>query len=162
MASNLGASDLDETRLAVWRGFLEAHATVTRKLERDLMEQVGVPLTWYDVLVHLSESPQGSLRHQVLADSLVLSPSGVTRLVDRMVDAGLVCREASPDDRRVSYVVLTPKGRATLDRAGPGHIQSVVEHFACHLRGPEIASLASFFTRLLEEKPPPPIEREAL
>jgi len=153
MASNVGSPNLDETRLAVWRGFLEAHATVTRKLERDLMAQVGIPLTWYDVLVHLSESPQESLRHQVLADSLLLSRSGVTRLVDRMAQAGLVCREASPEDRRVSYVVLTPEGRATLDRAGPGHIQSVVEHFARHLKDSETAALRSFFTRLLEEDP---------
>lgn len=154
-------SDLDEAQLAVWRGFLEAHATVIRKLERDLMDQAGVPLTWYDVLVHLFEAPQGRLRHQVLADSLLLSRSGVTRLVDRMVDAGLVCREASAEDRRVSYVCLTPEGRATLDRAGPGHIHSVAEHFARHLRGPETAALASFFTRLLEEGPPSPIEHEA-
>ncbi|MCH7712586.1 MAG: MarR family transcriptional regulator [Chloroflexi bacterium] len=146
--------ELDEARLAVWRRFLEAHATVIRKLERDLMDQAGVPLSWYDVLVHLSEAPAGSLRHQVLADSLLLSRSGVTRLVDRMVDAGLVCREASAEDRRVSYVVLTEKGRDTLDRAGPGHIHSVVEHFARHLRGPETAALDSFFTRLLEEDPP--------
>ena len=158
--SNLEAAELDDARLAVWRGFLEAHSTVIRKLERDLMEQAGVPLTWYDVLVHLSEAPQGRLRHQVLADSLVLSRSGVTRLVDRMVDGGLVCREASAEDRRVSYVVLTREGCDTLDRAGPGHIRSVVEHFARHLRSPETAALASFFTRLLEEKPPPLIERE--
>ena len=70
-----------------------------------------------------------------------------------MVDAGLVCREASSNDRRVSYVVLTGTGRSTLDKAGPGHIQSVVEHFARHLRGPETAALASFFSRLLEEPP---------
>ena len=146
-------SELNEAQLAVWRGFLEAHSMVTRKLERDLMEQVEIPLTWYDLLVHLSEAGQGRLRHQVLADSLLLSRSGVTRLVDRMVDAGLVCREASSNDRRVSYVVLTGAGRSTLDKAGPGHIQSVVEHFARHLRGPETAALASFFSRLLEEPP---------
>ena len=150
------ASDLDERKLAVWRGFLEAHATVIRKLERDLMAQAGVPISWYDVLVHLSEAPQGRLRHQVLADSLVLSRSGITRLVDRMVDAGLVRREASTQDRRVSYVVLTGEGRAALDRAGPGHIHSVVEHFARHLKGSETAALDSFFTRLLAENPLPP------
>ncbi len=166
MTSNLEASDLDERKLAVWRGFLEAHATVIRKLERDLMAQAGVPISWYDVLVHLSEAPQGRLRHQVLADSLVLSRSGITRLVDRMVDAGLVRREGSTQDRRVSYVVLTPEGRAMLDRAGPGHIQSVVEHFARHLRGPEIASMKSFFTRLLashllDGNPSPPLDGEA-
>ncbi|PKB64310.1 MAG: hypothetical protein BZY80_03205 [SAR202 cluster bacterium Io17-Chloro-G2] len=155
------ASDLNDVQLAVWRGFLEAHSTVTRKLERDLLEHVGIPLTWYDVLVHLSEAPRGRLRHQVLADSLVLSRSGVTRLVDRMVNAGLVQREASTDDRRVSYVMLTREGRTTLDRAGPGHIHSVVEHFARHLRGPETGALSSFFNRLLEEDSPPPVETGA-
>ncbi len=82
-------------------------------------------------------------------------------MVDRMVDAALVCREASAEDRRVSYVVLTEAGRDTLDRAGPGHIHSVVEHFARHLTGPGTAALASFFARLLEEKAPPSIEGEA-
>ena len=147
------AMEMDEAKMAVWRGFLETHATVIRKLERDLMEQAGVPISWYDVLVHLFESPEGRLRHQVLADSLLLSRSGVTRLVDRMADAGLVRREASAQDRRVSYVVLTPEGRDTLDRAGPGHIQSVVEHFARHLKGSETALLKSFFTRVLREVP---------
>lgn len=150
MTLNSGTSGLDEDRLTVWRGFLEAHSAVTRKLELDLMEQVGIPLTWYDVLVHLSEAGQEKLRHQVLADSLLLSRSGVTRLVDRMVKAGLVCREASAEDRRVSYVVLTLEGRSTLNRAGPGHIHSVVEHFGRHLRGSETAALNAFFTRLLE------------
>lgn len=153
MAANLEAPDLDEAQLVVWRGFLEAHATVIRKLERDLIDQAGVPLTWYDVLVHLSEAPRKRMRHQVLADSLLLSRSGVTRLVDRMVKAGLVQREASADDRRVSYVILTMEGRATLDRAGPGHIHSVAEHFGRHLRAPEIGALNSFFTRLLEQDP---------
>ncbi len=153
MTSNPRPSHLDEEQLAVWRGFLEAHAIVIRKLERDLLAQAGVLMSWYDVLVHLSEAPHGRLRHQVLADSLVLSRSGVTRLVDRMVDAGLVCREASAEDRRVSYVVLTQEGRATLDRAWPGHVHSVVEHFARHLKGPETAALAAFFTRLLERGP---------
>lgn len=152
-------SGLDAARLSVWRGFLEAHATVIRKLEHDLLEHAGVPITWYDVLVHLSESPQGRLPHQVLADSLLLSRSGVTRLVDRMVDAGLVCREASERDRRVSYVVLTQEGRALLDRAGPGHIQSVVRHFARHLKGREVATLESFFSRLLERDEAPPFDR---
>ena len=73
MTINREPSDLDDAQLAVWRGFLEAHSMVTRKLERDLMEQAGVPLTWYDVLVHLSEAPRGRLRHQVLADSLLFS-----------------------------------------------------------------------------------------
>ena len=112
------------------------------------MDQAGVPATWYDVLVHLSEAPQVRLPHQVLADSLLLSRSGVTRLVDRMAEADLVCREGSAEDRRVSYVVLTPGGRALLDKAGPGHIESVVTHFASHLKTSEMPALRSFFARL--------------
>ena len=144
---------IDAERLAAWEGLIRTVGDLLKTFDRELEDSEGIPLTWYDVLVHLSESPQESLRHQVLADSLLLSRSGVTRLVDRMAQAGLVCREASPEDRRVSYVVLAPEGRATLDRAGPGHIQSVVEHFARHLKDSETAALRSFFTRLLEEDP---------
>jgi len=144
---------IDAERLAAWEGLIRTVGDLLKTFDRELEDSEGIPLTWYDVLVHLSESPQESLRHQVLADSLLLSRSGVTRLVDRMAQAGLVCREAAPEDRRVSYVVLTPEGRATLDRAGPGHIQSVVEHFARHLKDSETAALRSFLTSLLEEDP---------
>ena len=96
--------------LAAWRAFLDAHAALVAVLERELLEERDLPLTFYDVLVQLSEAG-GRMRMSDLAGSLLLSRSGVTRLVDRMADAGYVAREACASDGRGFYAVLTPAGR---------------------------------------------------
>ena len=144
--------NLDQEQLAAWRGFLEAHSAVIRALEREMQEEQGLPLTWYDVLVHLSEAPGRQLAHKALAESVLLSRSGITRLVDRMVAAGLVRREPSPDDRRVSHVVMTEEGWGALRRAAPGHVRGVVEHFARHINIEDVPALQSFFSRVLQGK----------
>ncbi len=144
------AVSLDQEKLAAWRAFLEAHSTVIKALEREMQEGQGLPLTWYDVLVHLSEAPGRRLAHKALAESVVLSRSGITRLVDRMVAAGLVRREPSPDDRRVSHVVMTEEGQGALRWAAPGHIRGVVEHFSRHLGIDDVSVLQSFLSRVLE------------
>lgn len=134
----------------MWRAFLEAHSTVLRALEREMREEQGLSLTWYDVLVHLSEAPGERLPHNVLAESVVLSRSGITRLVDRMVAAGLVRREPSPDDRRVSQVVMTEEGRGVLHQAVPGHLRGIAEHFTGHLNTEDVPVFQSFFARVLQ------------
>ena len=141
---------LDQEKLAAWRAFLEAHSTVIKALEREMQEGQGLPLTWSDVLVHLSEAPGRRLAHKALAESVVLSRSGITRLVDRMVAAGLVRREPSPDDRRVSHVVMTEEGQSALRWAAPGHIRGVVAHFSRHLGIDDVSVLQSFLSRVLE------------
>ena len=110
-------------------------------------------LTWYDVLIHLSEASESRLQHQALAGSLLLSRSGVTRLVDRMAKAGLVRREASPEDRRASYVVMTPQGRDALDRASPVHVRGIVQHFTRYLDSEDASALQKFFSRVLQGEP---------
>jgi len=90
------------------------------------------------------------MQHQALAGSLLLSRSGVTRLVDRMADAGLVCRESSPEDRRVSYVVMTQPGRDALDRASPGHMRGIAQHFVQYLEAGDVPLLQGFFSRVLD------------
>ena len=141
---------LNDEQLAAWRSFLEVHSAVIGALEREILEEEGFPLTWYEVLVHLSEAPERRLHHQVLAKSVLLSRSGVTRLVDRMVEAGLVAREPDPNDRRASYVAMTRNGEDTLKRAAPGHVRSVWKHFIRHLNAEEIPMLTSIFSRLLQ------------
>ena len=84
----------------VWEAFLRTQAAIVRRLEREMMETDGLPLPWYDVLIQLYATPEKRLRMQVLAESVVLSRSGVTRLIDRLEREGLVRREASPEDRR--------------------------------------------------------------
>jgi DNA-binding MarR family transcriptional regulator len=144
------ATTLDKRQLAVWRAFLEVQSTVIRALEREIQQEQGLPLTWYEVLVHLSEALGGRLRHQALAKSLLLSRSGVTRLVDRMAAAGLVRREPDPDDRRGSYVIITEAGKDALLRAAPGHSREVVQHFIRHLGAEDIQVLQSVFAKILQ------------
>ena len=112
-------SDLTETKLAAWRALLVAHAAAVGAIERELASADLVPLTWYDVLVALWEAPEHRLRLHELASAVVLSRSGLTRLVDRLEAAGLLRREACADDRRGSYAVLTEAGRAAQLRAWP-------------------------------------------
>ncbi len=129
---------LSADELAAWRSFLTAHAAVVEVLERELVEAHGMALADYDVLVQLTEADGGRLRMSELASSLLLSRSGATRLVDRMVRAGLVARERCPDDRRGAYAVVTDAGRAALADAWPTHAAGVSRWFAAAL-GPNDA-----------------------
>ncbi|MFN8557890.1 MAG: MarR family transcriptional regulator [Dehalococcoidia bacterium] len=131
----------DAARLAAWRAFLTAHAALTEALEAELRAERDLSLPWYDVLVQLSEAPAGAMRMQDLARSTLLSKSGLTRLVDRMEQAGLVERRPCPDDQRGRLAVLTTAGRAALRRAAPVHLRGVEEHFARHLTDAEVALL---------------------
>ena len=142
----------NETRhewLAAWRAMLEAHAEVTAALERDLLAGCGLPLAWYDVLAQLHDAPGRGLRMQELARAVLLSKSGLTRLVDRMEQAGLVVREPDPDDRRGTRTALTSAGRAALRRAAPVHVRGVQRHFARHLEGDEARVLLAACARIV-------------
>jgi DNA-binding MarR family transcriptional regulator len=115
--------------LAAWRTFLRAHAQVVRALERELEAATGMALTDYDVLAQLSLAPDRRLRMSELADALLLSRSGATRLVDRLVSDGLVERVSCEDDRRGQWASLTDAGRERLRAATPAHLRGVAAHF---------------------------------
>ena len=138
----------NETKLAAWRALLNAHPTAITAIERDLAARQLVPLTWYDVLVALSEAPEGRLRLRELASRVVLSRSGLTRLVDRLEAAGLLRREPVPTDRRGAYAVLTPAGEATLRRTWPIYARGIVEHFARHLDDAEARVVTAALERV--------------
>lgn len=127
--------------LAVWRRFLEAHARVVGALEAEFAAARRLPLAWYEVLVSLHESPGERLRMQDLARRVLCSRSGLTRLVDRMVDAGYVTREACPDDRRGTFAVLAPAGAQCVRDAHGVHLRGVQDHFARHLDAADVAAL---------------------
>ena len=93
-----------------------------RTLGRELEQSVGIPLVFFDVLIHVGAAPEARLTMSRLSADVALTTGGVTRLVDRMVDAGLVERQNCPSDRRSIHVVLTPEGRAVLDRAVAAHV----------------------------------------
>jgi DNA-binding MarR family transcriptional regulator len=128
--------ELDDEALATWRAFLNAHARVTRAIGRDLAA-AGLPdLGWYDLLWALYRRPGRSLRVNELADAVVLSPTAMSRFVDRVEAAGCVRREPDPADRRALQVVLTDEGVALLRRMWPIYSRGIEERFSAHLDSP--------------------------
>ena len=119
--------------LEAWRGLLFAHAKVLRALESDMTEQHGLPITWFDVLSRLSEAPNQRMRMHELEEASLFTRSGLTRLADRLEEAGLVRRERSPDDRRGVYVALTSLGIARIGEVWPDHVNSIEKHFGRYL-----------------------------
>ena len=129
---------------------MEAHSTVVKYLDRRMNEQHGLPLTWYDVLLQLSEGPDGRLRMGELAESVLLTRSGITRLVDRMIVAELVLREPCPGDRRGYYAVITPKGLDAIEKIGPDHSKDARESFLGHITDEEAAVMDQVFKKVLD------------
>ena len=134
---------------AAWRAFIEAHSVVTDALAHELEEARDLPLPWYDVLQQLSEAPDSELRMAELARSVLLSKSGLTRLVDRMEAAGLVERRPCYADGRGLLAAITATGRDALRRAAPVHVRGVEEHFARHLTETEARTLRTAFAKIL-------------
>jgi DNA-binding MarR family transcriptional regulator len=132
--------------LRAWRLYFESALAVIDVLGAELERDAGIPMRWYDALVHLEESPEG-VRMNELAERILYSKSGFTRVVDRMEDAGLVRRVRPDNDRRSIMVVLTDKGRETMERARIHHRHSIEQHFARHLSDTDIRAL----TRALEK-----------
>ena len=135
-------------RLDAWRAFLRAHAAVVGALETELDAERDLPLPWYDVLVSLSDAG-GRLRMQELADRVLFSRSGLTRLVDRMAAAGLVSRERCEDDRRGTFAVLTPGGMARLREAAGVHLRGIHDHFTRHLSDADVRALTGSLDKVL-------------
>lgn len=123
------APPLDAPELRAWRAFLLAQAAVLRALADDLDAEAGLPLAEYDALVNLAIAPGRRLRMSELADRLVISRSGVTRLVDRLEEQALVARSTCTPDGRGAYAVLTPAGLARVRVAVPIHLRHVTARF---------------------------------
>ena len=118
-----------DPRLAPWRAFLEAHARVTRRLDEELRAEHDLSLAEYETLLAIAWAPERRIRMRSLADSILLSKSGVTRLIDRLVSDGLVERTACSADARGAEAVLTETGRARLREASRTHLRGIEEHF---------------------------------
>jgi DNA-binding MarR family transcriptional regulator len=135
-------------RLAVWRTFLRTHTETVRRLERDLAERSDLPLSWYDVLLQLAEAPDHRLRMAELAARVLLSRSGLTRLVDRLQFDGLVTRAPYPGDARGTYTVLTAAGLDRLRNAAPVHLAGIREYWLSHFTDDELTQLGELLTRI--------------
>lgn len=140
---------LDRKQLRAWRTFITTHATVIDLIEHELAEAKQLPLSSYDVLLALVEAPNRRLRMHELAQAVVLSRSGLTRLVDRLEQEGLLRRDRSGPDRRATYAVLTLKGFRAFRRAWPIYAQGIAKHFARYLTDEELCTLNEAFRRVL-------------
>ena len=139
--------ELDAVESRAWQSFLIAHARVARRLEADLLARSHLPLAEFDVLMQLSLAEGQRLRMNELADRVVLSRAGITRLVDRLVADGSVARIKCASDARGAYAILTDPGGARLDQARPGHFEAVRRYFIQSFAKPELEALADLLDR---------------
>jgi DNA-binding MarR family transcriptional regulator len=141
---------LNDLELAAWAGFLRTYARLVRELDDELTAQHNLPLSSYDVLVQLADSPDGRLRMSHLADAVMLSRSGLTRLVARLADQGLIDRVDCERDARGAYAAITDEGRARLGEARETHLAGVHARFLGRLGEREQRQLAKLWARLGE------------
>ena len=135
-------------RLEAWVSFLRAHAAITRALNADLLSEHGLTLNDYEVLLHLSRAEDGMMRRVDLAESVLLTASGITRLLDGLERAGFVEKRSCKSDARVSYAKLTPAGSAKLAAAAQTHVAGIEELFTGRFSAEEIATLGELLARL--------------
>ena len=120
---------INDEELRTWRAFLHAHSTMLRRISLDLEEADLPPLTWYDVLATLRDAPERRLRQVEIAERVLLSNSGLSRLIDRIEAKGLVKRVRCPGDRRSLNVELTDEGQQMLDRMWPVYARGIADDF---------------------------------
>jgi DNA-binding MarR family transcriptional regulator len=153
---------LDDSEMAAWHALIRAHSRIVRRLEAELDAEHGLSLPAYEVLAHLSEAPEHRLRMSELAIHAVLSPSGLTRLVDKLAREGLVERQRCSHDARVVFAVLTPVGMARLEAAYPTHLRGVREHYLDRLTPDQMNAVADALADLAGAcRPTPEVCAEA-
>ncbi|MGH7746537.1 MAG: MarR family winged helix-turn-helix transcriptional regulator [Candidatus Dormibacteria bacterium] len=131
--------DADEQR--AWRALLSAGRLLMDRLERDLQADAGMPVTYYEVLVELSEAPERSMRMSELARRSLSSPSRLSHAVARLEELGWVRRQACPTDRRGAFAVLTDEGLRAIEAAAPGHAEAIRRHLFDHLSPAQVAEI---------------------
>jgi len=137
------ANRLSPLELDAWQALLHAHHQITRRLDAELRKEQGVSFGEYDVLLRLARAPERRLTMTELARRVMISPSGLTRVVDGLSDEGLVRRERNPDDARVVYAQLTDEGRARVRQAAQTHLRGIREHFTERLSETQLRQVAS-------------------
>ena len=144
-----------------WRNWLRAHALLVRTLDAELRHEHHMTLLTYDALVQLSEAPNRQLYMKELADALVYSASGVTRIVDGLERDGYARRQPDPDNRRATRVILTPAGLTALEAAWSTHVRGVTKHFFAHSNDKQASVLAKVFREIANELAPLPKNERA-
>jgi MarR family 2-MHQ and catechol resistance regulon transcriptional repressor len=143
---------IDDERLRLMGLIIRTQRLLSDVLGRELEQSVGIPLVFFDVLIHVGGAPEGRLTMSSLSTDVALTTGGVTRLVDRMVEAGLVARQNCPSDRRSVHVVLTPDGRAVLERAVAAHIEGIDRHLMAHLDAGDSAALWVVLSKVVDAR----------
>src|SRR5712691_5062878 len=123
--------------IQLWEGLTRTHAAVTAALERDLLPEAGMPLAWYEVLLHLSRAEGGMLRYQELARIAGITNSGASRRLDQMTRAGLIERRSCPTDRRGVYAHITHQGERAFAAAHTVFVRSLDRNLGSHLQARE-------------------------
>jgi DNA-binding MarR family transcriptional regulator len=153
VAPKTGVSPLNEREMSAWHALIHAHAKVIRHLEAELEAEHGLTLPAYEVLAHLSEAPDSRLRMSELASFAVLTPSGLTRLVDKLTRDGLVERLRCAGDARVVYAVITAAGRERLRSAYPTHLRGVRQHLVDRLLPEQLDAVSGALGPLASDCP---------
>jgi DNA-binding MarR family transcriptional regulator len=139
----VAAGILTETEMRAWQALLHSYHQVIRRLDRELRREHDLPLAAYDVLLRLARAPGRALRMSDLAERVLLSPSGLTRLVDRLVSKGFVERHTDSQDARVVQASLTDEGLKRLRRASRTHLRGIREHFTGELSEAQLRDVAA-------------------
>jgi len=138
----------ESTELETWVQWLRAHSAVTRDLNADLVSEHGLTINDYEVLLHLAQAPERMMRRVDLAKSVVLTPSGITRLLEGLERCGYVARASCSSDARVTYALLTDEGYEKLREASATHIEGIRDHFAGRFSPEELETLGELLSRL--------------
>ena len=136
---------------SAWGAVLQVHAAVVPLLDHRLQAEVGMSLSWYDVLLELAAAPERRLRMTDLGQRVVLSRTRVSRLVDEIAAAGLIVREQNPQDGRSAYATLTAEGLKRYRKAAPAYLAAIEQHFSCKLDDEELRTVARVLQRVLAD-----------
>ncbi|MGO9972465.1 MAG: MarR family winged helix-turn-helix transcriptional regulator [Solirubrobacteraceae bacterium] len=142
------SQSLDGAALEAWRSYLQSHASIVRELDAELLAEHGMTSRDYEVLLYLAQAPERRLPMSALSELTMLTRSGITRLIDGLVSAGLIERVSCPSDARVSYAQLTDVGYERLRQAGCTHVASIRRLFLERFNAQEIEQLAALLSRL--------------
>ena len=143
----------DDEKVQAWASVLRVHAAVVPRLERELAA-VGMPLSWYDVLLELNSAPDRRLRMTELGSRAVLSRERISRVVDELERAGLVRRDRNPDDGRSLLAAITDDGRARLRAAAPVYLDGIAQHFGAELDDEEARVIGTALLRVAAAREP--------
>ncbi|MCE2404430.1 MAG: MarR family transcriptional regulator [Dehalococcoidia bacterium] len=141
--------DLEPHVIAAWQAMARTVGSLMKSLDEELQRTHGLTLSYFDVLEELTNAPGERLRMQQLADAVMLSRSGLTRLIDRMENAGLVQREPFPADRRGYYAMATEEGKRLYLQARPVKAQTILQRFGSHLDYSDLLGLSGALRKVM-------------